>query len=179
MSMDAIVKTVSQVAPLLGGALGGPAGAAIGSIIASKFGGSTDNTQDLLSKIQLDPQAREKLLEIQSNNQLELERIKMTMVTNKLDNEIKSQEIEFKDRDSARSREVKLAEAGVKDRTTSILSYIILFLISVTVMLLFFKTVPDDNQVMMASALSALTSMGAASIAYYFGSIKSKENDKK
>lgn len=174
MSLDALIKTVSQIAPVLGGALAGPAGAIIGSAIASKFGGTTDNSEDLLAKIQADPLAQQKLIEVQ----LEIERIKMTKESNQLNHDSQVQEIEFKDRDSARNREIKLAESGMRDWTTSILAYLILILLAGMMILLFFKPVPDDNQVMMASTISALAGMVSAAIAYYFGSMSKKENGK-
>ncbi|MDH5327770.1 MAG: holin family protein [Gammaproteobacteria bacterium] len=73
MDWSAVGKTVAGFAPLLGSALG-PAGTALGGLIASAFG--VDNNPDAIQKaIQADPQAALKLREIESNNATELQRI--------------------------------------------------------------------------------------------------------
>ncbi len=60
---------ISVGAPLLGGALFGPAGAAVGSIIASKFGVPLDSTPDqVLAAINGDPDAALKLREIETTH---------------------------------------------------------------------------------------------------------------
>lgn len=70
-------------APLLGGALFGPAGAAVGSIIAGKFGVSPDATPDqVLTAINGDPDAALKLREIETTHverlqELENERLRI------------------------------------------------------------------------------------------------------
>src|ERR1700719_772215 len=110
MSMDSLIKIISNAAPLLGGVLGGPAGAAIGSIVAAKFGGDLADPSDLLAKIQADPQAALKLMEIQSNNQVELEKLHVAMASDALKNDSMQKFIDFKDKNSARSREIELAK---------------------------------------------------------------------
>ena len=70
-------------APLLGGALFGPAGAAVGSIIAAQFGVSPDATPDqVLTAIKGDPDAALKLREIETTHverlqELENERLRI------------------------------------------------------------------------------------------------------
>lgn len=60
---------ISVGAPLLGGALFGPAGAAVGSIIAGKFGISPDATPDqVLTAIKGDPDAALKLRKIETDH---------------------------------------------------------------------------------------------------------------
>lgn len=74
---------ISVGAPLLGGALFGPAGAAVGSIIAGKFGVSPDATPDqVLTAIKGDPDAALKLMEIETTHaerlqELENERLRI------------------------------------------------------------------------------------------------------
>lgn len=59
MKLSDLVPIVSKIAPSLGGALAGPAGGIIGSLIATAFG--SNNPQDLLEKINSDPEAALKL----------------------------------------------------------------------------------------------------------------------
>ena len=70
-------------APLLGGALFGPAGVAVGSIIAGKFGVSPESTPDqVMAAITGDPDAALKLREIETTHaerlqELENERLRI------------------------------------------------------------------------------------------------------
>ena len=70
-------------APLLGGALFGPAGAAVGSIIAAQFGVSPDATPDqVMTAINSDPDAALKLRQIETDHterlqELENERLRI------------------------------------------------------------------------------------------------------
>lgn len=74
---------ISVGAPLLGGALFGPAGAAVGSIIAGKFGLPLDSTPDqVLTAIDGDPEAALKLRQIETTHverlqELENERLRI------------------------------------------------------------------------------------------------------
>src|SRR3990167_10531062 len=117
MSLEALGSLIAKSAPLLGGVLAGPAGAAIGSVIAAKFGGNLNDTNDLINRIEGDPDAKIKLLEIQSNNEVELQRIHMIMAENELKYAYLEIETEHKERDSARQRETALAQAGQRDLT--------------------------------------------------------------
>lgn len=67
MEWSDIGKTVASAAPLLGGALGGPLGAAAGSLISSFFG--VDDTPEAVDEaIRKDPNAIIKLKQIESDN---------------------------------------------------------------------------------------------------------------
>ena len=70
MDWKEIGRTAASVgAPLLGGALFGPAGAAVGSIIAAQFGISPDATPDqVLTAIKGDPDAALKLRKIETDH---------------------------------------------------------------------------------------------------------------
>ncbi len=69
-------------APLLGGALFGPAGAAVGSIIAGQFGVTEPNPGNVIAAITGDPDAALKLREIETRHterliELENERLRI------------------------------------------------------------------------------------------------------
>ena len=69
-------KIISVGAPLLGGALGGTAGAAIGQVVASQFGLTEASPDKVLEAITADPEARLKLTELEfrhSERLIELE----------------------------------------------------------------------------------------------------------
>ena len=69
-------KIISVGAPLLGGALGGPAGTAIGQVVASQFGLTEASPDKVLEAITAAPEARLKLTELEfrhSERLIELE----------------------------------------------------------------------------------------------------------
>lgn len=71
---DSIKDTVGSVAPIAGSLLGGPAGGAVGSLIASALG--VDNTPDAVAAaIKADPQAAVKIRQVEA--QLEQTRLEV------------------------------------------------------------------------------------------------------
>ena len=74
MKWSDLGKKIADMAPMLGTALGGPAGAGIGSIIAGIFG-SEDKPEAVLEAIKADPNAAVKLQEIQSQERVRLQEI--------------------------------------------------------------------------------------------------------
>lgn len=65
-------QTVSKVAPMLGSLLGGPAGATIGTIIASAIGTETE-PKAILEAMQTNPEAALKLAQIESDERVKLQ----------------------------------------------------------------------------------------------------------
>jgi uncharacterized membrane protein len=72
MSWDSIAKTVSQYAPLLGGVLGGPAGAGIGTLISSALG--CDDDPKSISNALSNPANIEKIVSLQNTHEVELQK---------------------------------------------------------------------------------------------------------
>lgn len=71
MSWKSIANTVGKIAPVLGGLLGGPAGASVGTLIATTLG--VENTPDAVSEaLRINPEAAIKLAEIESNEKIKL-----------------------------------------------------------------------------------------------------------
>lgn len=176
MSLEALGSLIAKAAPLLGSALAGPAGAAIGSVIATKFGGDVNDTNDLINRIETDPNAKIKLLEIQSNNEVELQRIHMIMAENELKYAYLEIETEHKERDSARQRETALAQTGQRDLTPAILAYILTTGVLVALYYLFTQNIPNENKELIVSIVSALTTVWVAAMAYYHGSSAGSRN---
>ena len=170
MSLETLGKVVAKVAPLLGGALAGPAGAAIGSLVAAQFGGDINNPQNLIQRIEADPQASTKLLELQSNNQVELQRLYVVAAQNELKYAYLEKANEYQDRNSARQREADLAKAGQKDKTPAILAYTLTAGVLAALAYLFMHEIPNDNKELIVSIISALTTVWIGAMAYYHGS---------
>jgi hypothetical protein len=101
-------------APLLGAVLGGPPGLAAGAIsLVTKGLGISSNSSlnDIVKKIETDPEAAIKLKQLESSYQQYLASVRLQM-----------DQAEYADRASARSREVDITKAtGKSDRFPSIL----------------------------------------------------------
>lgn len=74
MDWKSIGNIVAQGAPILGTLLGGPAGAAVGGLIASALG-STATPDDVAAAIQADPDAMVKLRQLEMEHEAELRRM--------------------------------------------------------------------------------------------------------
>lgn len=70
-------STVAKFAPLLGGAIAGPGGAALCQLVSNAFGGE-QNTEALINRIMVDPEASVKLRQIELDHKVEIERIYST-----------------------------------------------------------------------------------------------------
>jgi len=74
MDWKEVGKKIAKIgAPLLGGVLGGPAGAGIGTLVASLFGADPDDPADVLQKMAADPEAAVKLRELELRHAERLE----------------------------------------------------------------------------------------------------------
>lgn len=82
MNLRKLIDKVTEHAPLLAGAIGGPAGAAV-SLIADAFGGDR-NTDALAERVAGDPDAALKLRQIENDHRAELARIAMQREANEL-----------------------------------------------------------------------------------------------
>lgn len=101
MDWKDVAGVVGKAAPILGGILGGPAGAAVGGLISTALG--TDPTPDAVSSAILnDPDAALKLKELEVNSKVELQRLSVTAEQNRLQAAAAQFSAEAADRDSAR-----------------------------------------------------------------------------
>lgn len=83
MNWSDIAKTVGGYAPLLGTLLGGPAGTAIGTMIASGLGvGATPD--EVSQALSVNPEAAVRLKEIESKRQVELQGLVVQAEQNRL-----------------------------------------------------------------------------------------------
>lgn len=160
-------QIVDLGAPLLGGAIGGPGGAALGKVVADMFGGDPDDPASLLESIKMDPEARTKLAQIQSEERVRLR-------------ELATEEVKahLADRQSARQREVALQEAGRTSWEMLVLAFLaIAGLIGIGIVLFIFEIPPGAKEMLMI-IVGALVSRAGDVYAFYFGSSRgSKEKD--
>lgn len=69
MDFRLLLPIVEKAAPLIGAALGGPVGSIGASLLASVFGANPQDPQDLLEKIQADPDAEFKMKQLELQHQ--------------------------------------------------------------------------------------------------------------
>lgn len=143
-------------APLLGGALFGPAGAAVGSIIAAQFGVSPDATPDqVLTAIKGDPDAALKLREIETTH---IERLQ----------ELENERLRIETADVQSARNVH------KDSWVPwALTFTLVAMVSGIVAALLWVAIPEDNKEVVYLVVGQLIGAFSTAIAYWLGSSKS------
>jgi hypothetical protein len=160
MSLSELGKTVAKYAPLLGAVLPIPGGLAIGQAIAAVFGGDPQNTDDLIKRIEGDPDREIKLKEIEATKQTEITRLILA------------------DKQSARQREIDYIKAtGKTDQTLKYLSFIVTFGFFIALFLLFLPAldVNEQEKNLILVLLGMLASKWQTIIDYYFGSSDKKD----
>ena len=119
VSWKDIAGVVGKAAPILGTLIGGPAGAAIGGLVAAALG--TENTPDAIqAAIAMDPQAALKLASLESDNKVKLQAMLFAHADNVIAADTAAVQADVADRKSAREREV-----AVKDNTPAMLAWVI------------------------------------------------------
>ncbi len=170
MNLGDVGNFIIKSAPMLGLALGGPVGAAAGeaaSLLASVFGGNPNDAQDLVKRITADPQAAEKLMQLEKDN---------------LDRGIQLNQMHYADIENARDREVKLAQIAASvgqqiDNTPRVLAllYTSFYLVAMVASIAATAYFPQLNFV---TATAALGNGEMFILGYYFGSSNKDKGQK-
>lgn len=156
MELKTISETVSKYAPLLGSVLteANPIAGMVVMMLAKLFN-STSEPSDILNKIALDPQAGEKLKELELEHQDAL-----------IQNQVE-------DRINARDRETKVIQlTGKRDWVLDFLSFIVVVGFFILCILNYFVKPDDDNIVVML--IGQISSGFMLCLSYYFGSSNTK-----
>jgi hypothetical protein len=121
MDWKSIGQKVGSMAPYLGTLLGGPAGGAVGTLVAQALG-TEDNAAAVYSALNSDPVAAVKLMELQENAKIQLQQLAVQAELNRMSAEAAQYVAEVSDRDSAR----KLAAAQPNDIIRPVIILILL-----------------------------------------------------
>ena len=145
-------------APLLGGALFGPAGTAVGSIIAGKFGVTEPNPGNVIAAITGDPDAALKLREIETRHterliELENERLR----------------IETADVQNARS-------AHQHHWMPSAITLLMCAMFGMIIGALFIWAVPGDNKDIVVYITGQVSGILTSCVTYWVGSTRASAN---
>ena len=115
MEWKEIANAVGKAAPLLGTLLGGPAGGAVGALVASALGTGAD--PDAVAKeLAANPEAAVKLREIEARRQTELQGMATQQAVALVAARTESLKIDAGDRDSARRRDVHASAIEAMER---------------------------------------------------------------
>lgn len=158
MDWKDIAGAVGKAAPILGTLLGGPAGAAVGSIVASALG-SGGTPEDVAAVLASDPQAMVKLREIEATKAVRFEELAAEQAKAEL-------AAATADRASAREREAKTGDT-LTPRTLAMLVTLGFFGVLAYLLAAGKPQTGGDALLVM---LGALGGAWASVISYYFGS---------
>lgn len=159
MNWSKLGEKVADFAPLLGSALG-PAGSAIGSLIASEFG-TENNPEHIAAAIAVDPDAKIKLEKIQLDHKVALQKIN-----------VERAKLELQDKANAReSHKNSIMPAGLSVGLT--------FMIAVIVGLLFWVEVPQGSREVLFMLLGVAVKEWGSAMQYWFGTTRSSSDKTK
>ena len=161
MNWDDIKPWVAKVAPMLGTALGGPLGGAAGAIIGNALGIKDASPQAIQDAIKTGVLDAEHIVALKKAE----EDFSLRMAELGYDNEKTLAELSFKDRDSARNREIQ-----VKDKTPAIGFYLITLGFFGILGWMLHKEPPAGSRDVLNIMLGSLGTAWITAVAYYYGS---------
>ena len=160
MNLLEIGKTVARLgAPLLGTVLGGPAGAAIGQLVAIQFGVDPNNNEALLDKIDHDPDAKTKLEKLESTHRVRLQELAVQMATASFQNAQSTEEVHQRDRE--RTTQQYFKELDKRGKGKWMLGFLIvsltigLFGLALGIMLLHTEATDKDLLILITGVIAA------------------------
>ena len=166
MDWKDIAGTISKAAPILGTIIGGPAaGGAVKTVVKLIAGalGVEETPEAIEAEIKANPEAYVKLKEIESNHEVELQKLV-----------IEQERLRLADVASARSREVEVTKAtGKRDINLYILGWTVVAGFFGLIALLCFKALPEDSNGVIFMLFGSLSTGFGQVLSYFFGSSKS------
>lgn len=153
---------IKKGAPLLGGVIGGPAGAAIGGLVAKVFGGDPTDPAELMARVKADADAAGKLKQIEIENHTRLA------------------EIDLENTESARSREIEITKVtGKLNWPMYLLAGVVVVGFFAIIAILIFVNIPVGSKDIMFMLLGVLAAQFGAVCNYFFGSSKGSADKNK
>lgn len=175
MNWSDIGNMVGRAAPIVGTLLGGPAGAAVGALVASAL--NVPNDPDSVNvALAANPEAFARVQEMQINARVQLEQLAVTAENNRLQAEAAQYSAEAADRDSAR----KLASAQPHDIIRPAIT-VILLLGALSILVCIFSGLGLDalQNPVAASTISLLIGLWFSelkqTLGFYFGMTKESQ----
>lgn len=175
MNWSDIGNMVGKAAPIVGTLLGGPAGAAVGALVASALNVPSD-PDSVNAALASNPEALARVQELQINARVQLEQLAVTAENNRLQAEAAQYSAEAADRDSAR----KLASAQPHDIIRPAIT-VILLLGALSILVCIFSGLGLDalQNPVAASTISLLIGLWFSelkqTLGFYFGMTKESQ----
>ena len=156
--LDIGKQAIQMGAPILGGALGGPAGAAVGAMIANQFGIDTPTPDNIMAAIKADPEAAIKLREVELRHQERLTEM-----------EVDRFRIETADVQNAR---------GVHQHhwMPSVITMVMCAMFGSIVGALFIWAIPGENKDIVVYMAGQVSGLLASCVVYWVGSTRASAN---
>lgn len=176
MNWKSIGQKIGSAAPTLGLILGGPAGAAAGTLVAAALG--TDSSPDAVAvALERDPNAMVKLKELQLAQEAKLQELLISAEKNRMEMEAAQYAAEVKDRESARV----YAATQPNDYVRPLITFTLL-IGAILILGLIFSGVAKDLLTDPTATLTIGTVIGfwfnelKQTLAFYFGTTKDGAN---
>lgn len=128
MNWSDIGNIVGKTAPIVGTLLGGPAGAAVGALVADVLGVQSEPGA-VSAALAGNPDALVRIQELQVNAKVQLQQLAVTAESNRLQAEAAQYTAEAADRDSARQLAAKQPNDFVRPTLTMIMLFGSLFVV--------------------------------------------------
>jgi hypothetical protein len=170
---------IAKGLPLLGTVLGGPVGGSIGGLVAKAVGADSDEPEEIMKKLETNPDAVVKLKEIETQYKVKLEELSIESSKVQLDMmkvAAEERKAELDDTKNAREREMEyIRKTGKTDKNQYVLAYLIVGGFFVALILFMYyslneKTLTTNPIVDML--FGGLVTGFATVLGYYFGSSK-------
>lgn len=160
MNWSDIKNAVGNIAPLVGTAIGGPAGATIGSMVSRALG--VDNTPDAVAEaLKTDPQAAIKLRQFELDNEKDIR-----------NHAFKVLDVELKDTQNAR-------ETHRHNPMPMVICIALTLMVAGGAYMLFMLNIPVDNKQIANLLFGTLLAKWGDSIAYWVGTTRSSSEKTK
>ncbi len=161
MNWNDVKPWIAKFAPMVGTALGGPFGALAGAAVGQALGIKDAKPEDVAAAIKTGTLDGSQILELKKAE----DAFKIEMAKLGIDSTEQLEELAFKDRDSARNREIQ-----VKDWTPRILAYAVTLGFFGILSFLMRRDVPASSKDVLNVMLGALGTAWLSVVTYYFGS---------
>jgi len=162
---------IGKGAKILGNLIGSPAGGVMAALVAAAFEADPANQDEIITKINADPEGAQKLLEIEKKHKEKLDELAIESAKIELDRE----KVHLADIQSARQRELTFIEkTGKVNYFHYVLAGFVFFGFFVLTGLLIFAPIDlnEDIKPVLNLLFGGLVSGFATVLAYYFGSSK-------
>ncbi len=164
MDLLELGKLVVKAAPLLGSVLAGPSGGVVGALIAQVFGANPQDQNDIINKINADPDSALKLRQIELQHIETLHSIYSNDYAKSVD-----------DRFSARNREIEFMKiSGKHDWVLPSLAIFSVSLFAAAIIIILFTKMDLSDHDVLYMMLGQLSTLVLMVYGYYFGSMYKK-----